>query len=58
MNKADIAIIGTGPGGVSAAITAAQRGKSVLLFGSAELSPKMAKAEKIMNSRKFRLERR
>ncbi|MBQ8942496.1 MAG: NAD(P)/FAD-dependent oxidoreductase [Firmicutes bacterium] len=49
MNKADIAIIGTGPGGVSAAITAAQRGKSVLLFGSAELSPKMAKAEKIMN---------
>ena len=32
--RADIAIIGTGPAGVSAAITARVRGKQVLLFGS------------------------
>ena len=49
MNKADIAVIGTGPAGVSAAITAVQRGKSVLLFGSAQLSAKISRAEKISN---------
>ena len=36
--RADIAIIGTGPAGVSAAITARVRGKQVLLFGSEGLT--------------------
>ena len=36
--RADIAIIGTGPAGVSAAITARVRGKQVLLFGSKGLT--------------------
>ena len=38
MERVDIAIIGTGPAGVSAAITAKVRNKSVLLIGSRELS--------------------
>ncbi len=45
----DIAIIGTGPAGVSAAITAALRNKTVLLLGSAELSPKMRRAHLVRN---------
>ena len=49
MERADIAIIGTGPAGVSAAITATIRNKKVLLLGSQDLSSKMAKAEKIRN---------
>ena len=40
----DVAIIGTGPAGVSAAITAKVRNKSVLLIGSADISDKVAKA--------------
>ena len=42
MERVDIAIIGTGPAGVSAAITAKVRNKSVLLIGSRELSEKMS----------------
>ena len=34
----DIAIIGTGPAGLSAAVTATIRNKSVLLLGSKDLS--------------------
>ena len=49
MDRADIAIIGTGPAGVSAAITAAIRNKKILLFGSRELSDKIAKAHEIRN---------
>lgn len=49
MERADIAIIGTGPGGVSAAITATIRNKKVLLIGSRELSEKMRKAHQILN---------
>ena len=49
MARADIAIIGSGPAGVSAAITARLRGKSLLLFGSKELSEKIGKAHKIQN---------
>lgn len=49
MERADIAIIGTGPAGVSAAITAKVRGKKVLLFGSRNLSSKLTKAHKIQN---------
>lgn len=46
---ADIAIIGTGPAGVSAAITAAVRNKTVLLFGDMSDSSKLARAHQINN---------
>ncbi len=49
MERADIAIIGTGPAGISAAITATIRNKKVLLLGSRDLSEKMAKAHEIRN---------
>jgi len=49
MGRVDIAIIGTGPAGVSAAITAAVRNKSILLLGSRDLSAKMTKAHEIRN---------
>ena len=45
----DAAVIGTGPGGVSAAITLKIRNKSVILLGKAALSGKIARAEKILN---------
>lgn len=45
----DIAIIGTGPAGVSAAITATIRNKKIILFGSWELSDKIRKAHLIQN---------
>ena len=45
----DAAVIGTGPAGISAAITLKVRNKKVLLIGSAELSAKMAKAHQILN---------
>ena len=49
MGRYDIAIIGTGPAGVSAAITAKIRNKSILLVGSKDLSNKVAKAHEIQN---------
>ena len=49
MERADIAIIGTGPAGISAAITATIRNKRILLLGSPALSEKMAKAHQILN---------
>lgn len=45
----DAAIIGTGPAGVSAALTLRARNKSFLWFGSRQLSPKIRSAEKIQN---------
>ena len=45
----DVAVIGTGPAGVSAAITSKIRNKSVLLLGSRSLSPKISKAHRIDN---------
>lgn len=45
----DIAIIGTGPAGLSAAVTAKIRNKTVLLLGSKDLSPKVTKAHAIQN---------
>ena len=45
----DVAIIGTGPAGLSAAVTAKIRNKSVLLIGSRDLSPKVTKAHAIQN---------
>ena len=49
METYDIAIIGTGPAGVSAAITAIIRNKKIVLFGSRELSDKIRKAHLIQN---------
>ena len=49
MERYDIAIIGTGPAGISAAITAKLRNKSIILFGSAELSGKVSKAHSVQN---------
>lgn len=45
----DAAIIGTGPAGLSAALTLRLHNKSLLWFGSADLSPKVGKSEKIAN---------
>ena len=45
----DIAVIGTGPGGVSAAITAVIRNKTVMLLGSKALTDKLNKAHEIQN---------
>lgn len=45
----DIAIIGTGPAGLSAAVTAKIRNKTVLLIGSKDLSVKVTKAHAIQN---------
>ena len=49
MERADIAIIGTGPGGVSAALTANVRNKNILLIGKKQMSDKVSKAHQIMN---------
>ena len=49
MERVDIAIIGTGPAGVSAALTAANRNKSILLVGSRDMSEKVVKAHEIRN---------
>ncbi|MBU3091402.1 NAD(P)/FAD-dependent oxidoreductase [Clostridium sp. CM028] len=45
----DIAIIGTGPAGLEAAISAKIRNKNIIIFGSKELSPKLVKAAKVNN---------
>ena len=49
MERYDIAIIGTGPAGVSAAITAKIRNKSILLIGTGKCSDKVFKASVIKN---------
>ena len=49
MERYDIAIIGTGPAGVSAALTAKNRNKRILLLGSRRMSEKVAKAHEIRN---------
>lgn len=48
-NRYDVAIIGTGPAGLSAAITLKIRNKSVLLLGSVHVSLKVEKAHEIQN---------
>ncbi|MBW9151008.1 NAD(P)/FAD-dependent oxidoreductase [Clostridium estertheticum] len=45
----DIAIIGTGPAGLEAAINAKIRNKNIVIFGNKDLSPKIAKAAKVNN---------
>ncbi len=49
MERYDIAIIGTGPAGVSAALTAQVRKKNILLIGSKNLSDKIEKAHAVKN---------
>lgn len=49
MERFDIAIIGTGPAGLSAAITAKIRNKTILLLGDKNLSVKVQKAHTIQN---------
>lgn len=49
MDRYDVAIIGTGAAGLSAAINAKVRNKNIILFGTKELSYKLAKAPKINN---------
>ncbi|MBR5376490.1 MAG: NAD(P)/FAD-dependent oxidoreductase [Lachnospiraceae bacterium] len=49
MERYDIAIRGTGPAGVSAAITARIRNKKVLLIGDKDISKKMRQAHEINN---------
>jgi thioredoxin reductase (NADPH) len=48
-NRYDIAIIGSGPAGISAAINAKIRNKNIIVFGSRDLSAKLTKAPKINN---------
>ncbi|MBU3098093.1 MULTISPECIES: NAD(P)/FAD-dependent oxidoreductase [Clostridium] len=45
----DIAIIGTGPAGLEAAINAKIRNKNIVIFGNKDLSPKLSKAAKVNN---------
>lgn len=45
----DCIIIGSGPAGISSALTLKANGKSFLLFGSPEMSKKVEKAEEIRN---------
>ncbi|WP_346940612.1 NAD(P)/FAD-dependent oxidoreductase [uncultured Clostridium sp.] len=45
----DIAIVGSGPAGISAALNAKIRNKSFVIFGSDELSNKLVKAHEINN---------
>lgn len=45
----DLLIIGSGPAGISAALTASARNMDFLWFGSRELSPKIAQAPEIRN---------
>ena len=49
MERYDIAIIGTGPAGLEAAITGTIRNKKILLVGSKDLSMKLTKAHEIQN---------
>lgn len=45
----DIAIVGTGPAGISAAINGKIRNKKIVLFGQKDLSQKLTKAPKVNN---------
>ena len=49
MERYDIAVIGTGPAGLEAAITATIRNRTVLLLGNKNLSDKVEKAHIIKN---------
>lgn len=48
-NRYDIAIVGSGPAGLSAAINAKIRNKNIIVFGNKDFSNKLVKAPKINN---------
>ncbi|MBC2579609.1 NAD(P)/FAD-dependent oxidoreductase [Clostridium sp. DJ247] len=48
-NRYDIAIIGSGPAGLAAAINAKIRNKNIIIFGYKDLSNKLVKAPKVNN---------
>ena len=48
-DRYDIAIVGTGPAGLEAAINAKIRNKNIIIFGNKDLSPKLVKAAKVNN---------
>lgn len=45
----DVAIVGSGPAGLEAALNCKIRNKNIIVFGSKDLSPKIMKAPKINN---------
>ena len=45
----DIAVIGTGPAGLSAAINAKNRNRNIIIFGKKNLSDKIISAHEINN---------
>ena len=49
MKRYDVAIVGSGPGGLNAAITAKTRNKDVIIFGRQDLSSKLVKAKHVNN---------
>lgn len=49
MNRYDIAIVGSGPAGLSAALNAKIRNKSFIIFGNENLTNKLVKAPKVNN---------
>lgn len=49
MERYDIAIVGSGPAGLSAAINSKIRNKNVIIFGYKDLSNKLVKAPKVNN---------
>jgi thioredoxin reductase (NADPH) len=49
MERYDVAIIGTGPGGLEASLTATIRNKKVLLLGDKDFSLKINKLEEVSN---------
>ncbi len=49
MERYDIAVIGTGPAGMEAAVTATIRNRKVVLIGPKEGSPKVSRAQEIQN---------
>ena len=56
MERYDIAIIGTGPAGLEAAITARIRNKKIILFGNKNLSLKVekhARIERVLRNREI-----
>lgn len=49
MERYDIAIVGSGPAGLSAAINSKIRNKNIIMFGNKDLSNKLIKAPKVNN---------
>ena len=44
MERIDIAIVGSGPAGISAALNAKIRNKNFIVFGTKEISPKLSES--------------